>query len=86
MMAKLPQDVCQEPVLALDGGADGLHFYRYIIPGAQRVLKAGGFLALEFGDGQRKELENLFAIAGPWDKIETLNDNAGRPRVIMASI
>ncbi|MEI6437646.1 MAG: peptide chain release factor N(5)-glutamine methyltransferase [Candidatus Omnitrophota bacterium] len=84
MISKLPQDVRQEPWLALDGGADGLHFYRYIVPGALKLLNKGGLLALEFGDGQRKDLENLFAITGGWDKIRFIKDNAGKERVALA--
>ncbi len=84
MIPELPEDVRREPALALDGGADGLHFYRYIVPGALRLLKSGGLLALEFGDGQRKDLENLFAITGGWDKIRFIKDNAGRDRVVLA--
>ena len=84
MIPHLPVDVRQEPVLALDGGADGLNFYRFIVPGALRILSPGGFLALEFGDGQRKELENLFAISGGWDKIQFTKDNAGCDRVVLA--
>ena len=85
-MGQLPADVEKEPELALDAGPDGLHFYRFIVPSSRRVLKAEGLLAVEFGDGQAKELQNLFAITGPWDKIQTCNDNAGRPRMIMACI
>ncbi|MBF0387656.1 MAG: peptide chain release factor N(5)-glutamine methyltransferase [Candidatus Omnitrophica bacterium] len=84
LIAGLPADVRQEPVLALDGGPDGLHYYRYIIPAAQRFLRSGGWLALEFGDGQSKELENLFAITGGWDKIRFVKDNAGKSRIALA--
>ena len=84
MLEKLPSDVQEEPKLALDGGPDGLHFYRYIIPAARRVLKTGGLIALEFGDGQRKELENLFVQTGSWDKIRFIKDNAGKNRVALA--
>lgn len=83
-MGHLPADVQKEPELALEAGPDGLHFYRFIVPSSRKVLKTGGILAVEFGDGQAKELQNLFAITGPWDKIQTSNDNAGRPRVITA--
>ncbi len=85
-MGSLPADVRKEPELALEAGPDGLHFFRLIVPVSRRVLKPAGLLAVEFGDGQAKELQNLFAITGPWDKIQTCNDNAGRPRVIMAEI
>jgi release factor glutamine methyltransferase len=84
MMPQLPRDVRQEPELALDGGPDGLHFYRFIVPNAWKKLKSGGLLALEFGDGQGKELQNLFAITGEWDKIRIIRDNAGKDRAILA--
>lgn len=81
----LPREVLFEPEIALDGGPDGLHFYRFIVPTARRVLRPEGLLALEFGDGQEKELQNLLAITGGWDKIQVIKDNAGRKRVIMAN-
>ncbi|MBF0593469.1 MAG: peptide chain release factor N(5)-glutamine methyltransferase [Candidatus Omnitrophica bacterium] len=84
ILPSLPPDVRCEPALALDGGPDGLHFYRFIIPAARRLLKPGGLLALEFGDGQRKELENLFVITGGWDKISIIKDNAGKSRIALA--
>jgi release factor glutamine methyltransferase len=84
MLEKLPVDVKKEPALALDGGPDGLHFYRYIIPTALNVLKTGGLLAVEFGDGQRTELQKLFAVREHWDKIRFINDLAGKPRVALA--
>ena len=83
-LASLPADVRHEPELALDGGPDGLHFYRFLVPAACKVLVPGGILAVEFGDGQGKELQNLFAITGPWDKINIYHDNAGKPRGITA--
>ncbi len=84
MIATLPEDVRKEPLLALEAGPDGLHFFRFIVPSSHRVLKSGGIIAVEMGDGQGKELQNLFAITGPWDKIKVCDDNAGRPRVAMA--
>ncbi len=85
-MAQLPADVRHEPALALEAGTDGLSFYKSLIPGACKVLCPGGILAVEFGDGQAKDLQNLFVTAGSWDKIQTMNDNAGRPRIIMAAL
>ena len=81
---KLPLDVQKEPGLALDGGPDGLHFYRFLIPSSLRKLKTSGLLALEFGDGERKELEKLFDEVGGWDKIVFHKDNVGRFRVALA--
>jgi release factor glutamine methyltransferase len=84
MLSELPADVRCEPKVALDGGPDGLHFYRFIIPSARKILKKKGLLALEFGDGQGKELENIFRATGPWDKIKNYKDNAGKDRVVVA--
>lgn len=81
----LPVDVQHEPSLALDGGSDGLDFYRLIIPQALKHLNQGGWLALEFGDGQSKEIENLFAISKGWDTISIIRDNAGRDRAALTS-
>lgn len=55
----LPPDVRQEPRLALDGGVDGLNFYRAILAHAHHYLKPGGFLFLEIGDGQAPLIQTL---------------------------
>lgn len=48
-----------EPFLALDGGKDGLYFYRRIIANAPRYLTNGGYLALEIGYNQGKSVVKL---------------------------
>ena len=53
-----------DPVLALDGGADGLDAYRAIAAQAGSRLEAGGYLALEIGIGQRQSVTELFAARG----------------------
>jgi release factor glutamine methyltransferase len=53
-----------DPRLALDGGADGLDFYRRIATEARAFLKPGGKLMLEFGDGQARALTSLFTAVG----------------------
>ena len=49
-MASLPADVQKEPRLALDGGQDGLAFYKILIKSSPLLLRAGGCLMMEFGD------------------------------------
>ncbi len=56
----LDKEVKREPILALDGGADGLDFYRRIAEGFSSRLKEGGKLFLECGIGQTKDIQNIF--------------------------
>ncbi|MBR1645523.1 MAG: peptide chain release factor N(5)-glutamine methyltransferase [Selenomonadaceae bacterium] len=77
----LQTEVQTEPKLALDGGDDGLNFYRRIISDAPKFLRAGGLLAVEIGINQAQAVKNLFTRAGFVD-VEILNDLAGIERVI----
>jgi release factor glutamine methyltransferase len=64
-LAGLEPEVRQfDPVLALDGGADGLDFYRRIAAEAPRYLAPGGVLALELGIHQAQDVRALVADAG----------------------
>ena len=71
-----------EPVLALDGGEDGLDFYRKIIADAHRHLVPGGLLAFEIGYDQGQALTALLKKAG-YRNIEILKDLAGLDRVAL---
>lgn len=53
-----------DPLLALDGGPDGLDAYRAIIPEAARLLAAGGALVVEAGEGQSGQIQGLMTAAG----------------------
>jgi release factor glutamine methyltransferase len=72
-----------EPAQALYAGEDGLSVYRRLIPEAFAVLKAGGFLLLEIGYGQRAAIEALLKTAG-FGGIEFAADLQGIPRVALA--
>lgn len=54
-----------DPHFALDGGADGLDAYRAIMAQAFRVLRGGGFIALETGAGQARLVRDMAAGAAP---------------------
>jgi len=84
LLASLPRDVRQEPVSALDGGADGLNFYRIIIKYTPRLLRRGACLMMEFGDGQVEEIKSLFEKYKKFSYIEIYQDLAGRDRIIKA--
>ena len=63
-LAGLEPEVQAEPRLALDGGRDGLDALRAIAADAKRLVKPGGRLLLEFGDGQAGSVRGLLAEAG----------------------
>ena len=71
-----------EPVLALDGGEDGLDFYRKIVADTHRHLVPGGLLAVEIGYDQGQALTALLKKAG-YRNIEILKDLAGLDRVAL---
>lgn len=73
-----------EPHAALDGGADGLDFYRRIILDAAKYLYRGASLLLEIGYDQGTAVENLLQEAGYTD-IERKKDLAGLDRVVLAT-
>lgn len=72
-----------EPRLALDGGEDGLKFYRAIISGWSPVILSGGYLAFEVGIGQAEAVTQLLRESG-FDNIITRKDSMGIDRVVLA--
>lgn len=72
-----------DPHSALDGGSDGLDFYRLLATQSDRHLAPGGRLLAEFGDGQESEIASIFSQAG-WVVDTILNDYSARPRIISA--
>ena len=81
-LSSLPQDVQEEPVRALDGGEDGLNFYRIIIKYTPHLLRSGACLMMEFGDGQAEAIKKLMETQKVFSSIEIIKDLAGRDRII----
>ena len=73
-----------DPRLALDGGADGMQFYRLLANEGQSHLKSGAKLMAEFGDGQAATIVDLFRQAD-WPTVTTANDLSHQPRILIAS-
>lgn len=71
-----------EPMLALDGGADGLFFYRKIVKEAGKFLLPGGLLAFEIGYDQGQALKQLLEEEG-YSGAEVIRDLAGLDRVAL---
>ncbi|HEU4340795.1 MAG TPA: peptide chain release factor N(5)-glutamine methyltransferase [Candidatus Binatia bacterium] len=74
-----------EPMTALDGGADGLDFYRWIVQRAGRHLEKGGRIVLEIGAGTGAAVTELFAATGSYGPASVNRDYAGLERVIVAT-
>ncbi|MCL2598748.1 MAG: peptide chain release factor N(5)-glutamine methyltransferase [Firmicutes bacterium] len=79
----LDKTVQKEPKIALDGGEDGLDFYRQITSHAKAHLTQGGTLLLEIGHDQAKQVTDLLHLAS-FEQIETLQDYGGHDRVVVA--
>ena len=71
-----------EPRRALDGGADGLDFYRHITAGWKGLLRPGGALIYECGEGQAEQVEAILRANG-FDEIGTARDTLGIVRVVL---
>ena len=72
-----------DPVDALDGGKDGLVFYRALAAGLGAWLRPGGHVAVEIGDDQGQDVEDIFSASGLED-IRVIRDYADRDRVVTA--
>lgn len=75
-----------EPMIALDGGADGLDFYKKIVAEADEHLKKGGVLMLEIGFDQKDAVKNLLKDSGKYERVIGLSDLTGKDRIVCAVI
>lgn len=69
-----------EPKTALDGGPDGLHFYRIIADAAHDYLKPAGMVAVEMGHGQSAQVQDIFSKTGKYCNVHILKDLSGIDR------
>ncbi|AIF53830.1 peptide chain release factor N(5)-glutamine methyltransferase [Pelosinus sp. UFO1] len=79
----LTPEVRQEPNLALDGGQDGLDFYRRIIKEGRKYLVTGGFIVMEVGIGQAQLVANMAEKSGDFKLSEIIKDYGGIERVVV---
>ncbi len=75
-----------EPIIALDGGIDGLDFYRDIISKAPDYLNSKGMLVLEIGFDQGQELLDIFEKDGRYEEATLIRDFANLNRVIYTKL
>ena len=79
----LDKEVQNEPLLALDGGEDGLEIYRRIINEAYEYLNSDGYLCLEIGYDQKDEIVDLIKNSNKYTEIYCKKDLAGIDRIIV---
>lgn len=85
-IARLQPEVrLHEPVLALDGGPDGLRFYRRIVEQIEELPAPPGLIGFEVGQGQAEKVAELLQTAGHWDEIALIPDLAGILRHVIGS-
>jgi len=77
----MPEIACYEPHIALDGGADGLKFYKIIIDKAPAYLSAGGHILLEVGKGQAADVCEMLREQD-FVCVKTAKDLSGIDRVV----
>jgi HemK-like putative methylase len=73
-----------EPRMALDGGKDGLDYYRILADEASMHIRSGGYLALEIGSDQGEAVRKLLEDAGTYASVVVKRDLAGLDRVVIA--
>lgn len=76
-----PEVRIHEPRMALDGGDDGLYFYKRIILEAADYLRTGGMLFLEIGYDQAEQAGALMKDAGYYE-VRTIKDYGGNDRIV----
>lgn len=79
----LQDEVKAEPVMALDGGADGLDFYRIINDKWYSLIKDNGYLLLEIGNEQGKDIKEVLSN---FNKTEVIKDIYGNDRIVVARV
>lgn len=79
----LPKEVKREPKIALDGGEDGLKFYKEISKEAKKYLLENGYLAFEIGYNQREYVESILK-QDRYKNIYSRKDLSGNDRVVIA--
>lgn len=86
IIPNLSKQVKCEPLLALSGGEDGLDFYRKIIDRAYLYIKNNGYLCLEIGYDQKKDVLNIFKEYENYKDIKVIKDLSNNDRCITTKV
>ena len=86
VIKKLDMEVQKEPILALDGGKDGLNFYRKIVEEAYSHLKYDSYLCFEIGYDQKEEVTEIVENAKVYTDTYCKKDLYGNDRIIVTRV
>ena len=86
VIKNLSKQVQNDPKIALDGGKDGLLFYRKLIKEAPNFLNYNGYLCMEIGYDQKEKVIEIAKQEEIFSKIEAIKDLSGNDRVIICRI
>jgi release factor glutamine methyltransferase len=84
--AAAPDPVAFEPMLARDGGSDGLTLYRRLVPELHRLVAPRGIALLEVAPSNARALEELVRTALPHAGVETIRDYADLERLVVTVV
>lgn len=85
-LAYLQKEVRREPGIALDGGEDGLDFYRVIASQSHRYLKKRGSILLEIGFGQKEAVKDIFTSCNIYEVKKIIRDFSSIERAIWINL
>ena len=86
VIPNLNEEVRKEPYIALDGGLDGLNFYKKIIKDGYEYLKYKGYLCLEIGYDQKEEVEQIIKNDGKYFNTYCKKDLYGNDGIIVTQL
>lgn len=86
VIESLDAEVKQEPIIALDGGEDGLKFYKEIVEQAYPYLKLGSYLCFEIGYDQKIDVIEIIENSKKYEKTYCKKDLYGNDRVIVTKV
>ena len=86
VIKKLNKDVQKEPIIALDGGYDGLDFYRKIINESEKYLKFNGYLCFEIGYDQKEDVIGIIKNKERYINTYSKKDLYGNDRIIITKL
>ena len=86
VIRELDNEVRKEPYIALDGGEDGLYFYKKIIKESYQYLKFGGYLCLEIGFDQKIDIIDLIENEDKFEKTYSKKDLYDNDRIIVTRL